>query len=137
LRERRVSRGSHIIEQGASDHSLFVVRDGVFEVRVRNEAGVDRTVAQLFPGDYVGEASLLTGAPRNATVEAATRGVVYEIEKAHFEPYLNARPEMAETLAAVLVARMAERDAAPVATNGGAQSTLVQVASQIRAFFRR
>ncbi len=138
LHVRPVPRGGRIITQGdTSDHSLFVVRDGMFDVIVNDGAGNDRTVARLFPGDYVGEASLLTGAPRNATVEAATPGVVYEIDKAHFEPFLNARPDMAEALAEALVARAAERDAALVTTNGSTHTTLALVANQIRAFFHR
>jgi small-conductance mechanosensitive channel/CRP-like cAMP-binding protein len=136
LQLRPIGRGTRIIEQGGSDHSLFVVRDGMFDVHVKDEAGVDRIVARLFPGDYVGEASLLTGAPRNASVEAASPATVYEIDKAHFEPFLNERPEMAETLAAMLVERNAARDAALVTTNGATHTTLAQVAGQIRAFFR-
>jgi CRP-like cAMP-binding protein len=120
-----------------SPQSLFVVRDGIFDVRVRNDDdGTERMVKRLFPGDYAGEASLLTGTPRNATLEAVTNAVVYEIDKTHFEPFLNARPDMAERLAAGLVGRSAERDATAVAVNGESRTALAHVANQIRAFFR-
>lgn len=139
LHVRPVARGTRIIEQGSdNDHSLYIVRDGVFDVHVHDEdAASERNVARLYPGDYVGEASLLTGAPRNATVEASTPAIVYQIDKAHFEPFLNARPDMADAIAAGLVSRMAERDKVAVTGNGNGHTTLALVANQIRAFFRR
>lgn len=136
LHVRPVARGSHLITQGDTGQSLFVVRDGIFDVHVHDDADGERIVKRLFPGDYVGEASLLTGAPRNATIEAVTNAVVYEIDKARFEPFLNARPDMADRLAAALVARNAERDAIAVPANGAGRTQLALMANQIRAFFR-
>jgi small-conductance mechanosensitive channel len=136
LHVRNVPRGSNVIEQGALGQSLFVVRDGMFDVHVLGDDGSERIVKRLFPGDYVGEASLLTGTPRNATVEAVSAAVVYEIDKAHFEPFLNARPEMADRLAATIVARNAERDAVTAMANGNGHTALTQLANQTRAFFR-
>ena len=136
LHVRRIPGGSAMIEQGAEGRSLFVVRDGIFDIRVRAADGTDRIVKRLYPGDYVGEASLLTGAPRNATVEAVTSSVVYEIDKAHFEPFLRAQPDMADRLAAAIVARSSERDAVNAPVNGAAHTALALMASQIRAFFR-
>ena len=130
-----IPRGANLIELGDIGQSLFVVRDGIFDVHVRDADGNDRVVKRLFPGDYAGEASLLTGAPRNATIEAVTASMVYEIDKAHFEPFLSARPDMAERLAAALVARNAERDAVNAPANGAAHTALALMANQIRAFF--
>jgi len=42
-------------------------------------------VAVLGPGEWIGEASLLTGAPRNATVVAESEALLAEIPKAGFE----------------------------------------------------
>jgi small-conductance mechanosensitive channel/CRP-like cAMP-binding protein len=136
LRVRTVPSGANLIEQGASGNSLFVVREGVFDVRVVDAGGTARVVTRLFPGDYVGEASLLTGAPRNATVEAVTGAAVYEIDKGHLEPFLAERPEMAELFAAALVARNAERDAALAANPDAHGRATTALAAQIRAFFR-
>jgi hypothetical protein len=65
-----------------------------------------------------------------------TSAVVYEIDKDHFEPFLNARPDMAERLAAELVARNAERDKTSVTVNGASHTALALMANQIRAFFK-
>jgi len=44
-------------------------------------------VAELGPGDWFGEGSLLTGAPRRATVVAATACELVEVPKAAFERF--------------------------------------------------
>ena len=86
------------------------------------------------PGDYLGEASLLTGVARNAAVEAVTAATVYEIDKADFEPFLIARPEMIEMLAHTLASRNSHRDSNAIAVP--AATALTAIANQIRTFFR-
>ncbi len=136
LAEQSVRVGEKLIEAGAQGDSLFIVREGTFDIRVRDGDGIEQSVAQLYPGDYVGEASLLTGAPRNATVVASTAASVYAIDRARFEPFVRERPEIAEALAAGLVKRAAQRDAALAQTSTEATSALAAVAAQIRTFFR-
>jgi CRP-like cAMP-binding protein len=53
-------------------------------------------------GDVIGEISLLTGAPRTATVRAIEGAVVYEIGKHQYEPIIQSRPELVEKLGAVM-----------------------------------
>ena len=91
-------------------------------------------VNRLYPGDYLGEASLLTGVARNAAVEAVTAATVYEIDKADFEPFLIARPEMVEMLAHTLASRNSHRDSNAIAVP--AATALTAIANQIRTFFR-
>ncbi len=66
---------------------------------------------------------------------AVTGAAVYEIDKRHFEPFLSARPAMAETLAAALTARAAERDAALVPGADAHRRATSAFEAQIRAFF--
>jgi len=134
LRVRSVDAGTRLIEQGDGGQSLFIVREGIFDVHVRDEFGVERIVNRLYPGDYLGEASLLTGVARNAAVEAVTAATVYEIDKADFEPFLIARPEMVEMLAHTLASRNSHRDSNAIAVP--AATALTAIANQIRTFFR-
>lgn len=58
--------GEVLFREGDAGDEMFVVRTG--EVRVFLEAGgVEKTLAHLGPGEFVGEMSLLTGQPRSAT----------------------------------------------------------------------
>jgi small-conductance mechanosensitive channel/CRP-like cAMP-binding protein len=136
LAVRHVIRGTRLIAQGESGSSLFIVCEGALAVLVADADGREREVARLFPGDYVGEASLLTGAPRNASIDAVTDAAVYEIEKDAFEPFLRLRPEMTDALAAALGARAVTRDAVLAEAHSAHESGMAHIAQQIRSFFR-
>ncbi len=106
LAKKHVRLGQRIVEQGAEGSSLFVIAEGLLEVRVFfEEDNAEHKVAQVGPGDFFGEMSLLTGAPRSASVVTLTDSVVYQIEKIHLEPILKARPAIAESLVELLSRR--------------------------------
>ena len=106
LEQRQVRPGQQIVQQDAEGSSLYVVAEGLMEVRVRfEEAGPERKVAQVGPGDFSGEMSLLTGTPRSTTVITLTDSVIYKIEKMHLEPIIQARPPIAESLGSLLSLR--------------------------------
>ena len=81
--------GSAIIRQGEEGDKFYVLREGAVEVK-REEGGATTLVANLGVGDFFGEAALLTGEPRNATVVALDRVVVYSLKKSDFLVALNA-----------------------------------------------
>lgn len=134
LKPRHVSAHERLLSQFDEGRSLFIVREGLLDVSVRTEDG-DKSVARLYPGDYVGENSLLTGAPRNATITAITPSSVYELDKDDVSALLELRPEIADEFGRVLATREHARLALP---NGGAalpESVLEHFTSQIAAFF--
>jgi CRP-like cAMP-binding protein len=129
-----VPHGTRLINEGDEGRSLFIVREGLFSICVRAD-GVERKVAELRPGDYFGEASLLTGAPRNASVEALTEAEVFELDKEAVAALLAQRSEVADELARALAEREAARAQVPVALhNGAAHGALAEAASRIRSF---
>lgn len=135
LRLQRVKANARIIRKGEEGRSLFIIREGAFRVLIDDGSG-EREVARLQPGDYVGEASLLTGAVRNATIEALTDAAVYEVDKDAIAPLIAARQSLADDLGAVMAERERAREET-LATNGSPKppGSLGQIASQIRAFF--
>lgn len=99
--------GSVITRQGAVAHWLYLILHGEAEVVVDGSAG--RTaVARLHDGEFFGEMGLLTGAPRSATVLAATDVECYRLDKEGFAQVLAARPDLAEEIATLLAQRRAE-----------------------------
>ncbi len=135
LKPRRIGAQETLLAQFDEGRSLFIVREGILDVSVRTEDGV-KSVARLYPGDYVGENSLLTGAPRNATITALTPSSVYELDKDDVSMLLEERPEIAEEFGRVLASREQSRLALP---NGVAvpESVLAHFTNQIAAFFHR
>jgi CRP-like cAMP-binding protein len=76
---------------------------------VLGQTGDSREVAVLAAGDVFGEMSLMTGAPRNATVTALTRMRVLEITKEPIEALLRRSPELLQRFSHVLAKREQER----------------------------
>ena len=65
-----VSTGETIIRRGEAGEECYVLRSGRVEVLGGGPQGDERNLATLGPGSLFGEAALLTGEPRNATVRA-------------------------------------------------------------------
>ena len=136
----RLCRGGEpILRQGDAGDSLFVVQEGALAVYIRQVPGSDRQVADLRPGQFFGERSLLLGEPRGATVIPRVDSIVVEIGHAAIAPLLKARPELMEFLSKVLAERDAENASFLKQENDKASavhaSLAAQLLKQIRSFF--
>jgi CRP-like cAMP-binding protein len=98
----RLGPVERILVQGRPGTSVFVVADGKLEVLVRQPDGHDLPVATRGVGKLVGEGSLLTGLPRQATVRSTGAVLLYEIGEPQLAPILEARPEALASLAGML-----------------------------------
>ena len=95
-----------IVGEGEPGNSLFVVISGLLDVSRRGLATRPRSIGRLVAGDAFGEMSLLTGAPRSATITAVTPATLAEITKETLEPILNAYPALILRLSEIQAARM-------------------------------
>lgn len=130
--------GDPILKQGNPGSSLFILNRGLLGVWMKDAAGTDRQVAQIQPGEFFGELSLLTGAPRGATVIPVTDCVVTEIGKEAMSKLLEARPELAGNLSHALARRQAANqrwmaDTGPAAAEAAGLAS--QLLDRIRSFF--
>jgi small-conductance mechanosensitive channel/CRP-like cAMP-binding protein len=107
--ERVYAAGEPVIRQGAPGDSLFVIMSGRVEVTVVQEGMPSVRLATLEAGDYFGEMSLMTGAPRSATVAALVETRLLEVGKESFRRILAAQPNLVEQLGAALQLRQSER----------------------------
>jgi len=133
-------RGIPIVREGEAGESMFVVKEGCLEVRIRNEAGENVLVATQVAGMYFGEASLLTGEPRTATVTPVVDSLVLEIRKPEMAGLIERRPEIVDTLSAVLAERQLRNDEklrdSSRAVQEAQQATLTQrIEARIARFF--
>lgn len=97
--------GTAVVTQDEPGQSLFIVKEGVLNVVIRDGSGTESVVGQLAAGSFFGEMSLLTGANRAATVVPALDSVVYEITKDSIEPMLKHRVDLVEHLSRTLAER--------------------------------
>lgn len=105
-RELRLGALDRLIVEGQAGGSLFIVADGRLEVLDRQADGRDVVVDVLRRGDVVGEISLLTGAPRSATVRVVDEAVAFEVGTSDFEPIIRARPGLVEELGMMMERRL-------------------------------
>lgn len=70
LKRTVVPPGHVILRQGEPGEGCYLVRSGSVEVISERPDGSSHSLAVLGPGTLIGEAALLTDAPRNATVKA-------------------------------------------------------------------
>jgi CRP-like cAMP-binding protein len=77
--ERQVSAGVQLTLEGATGYSFFVIEAGSVVV----ERG-GRVLEELGPGDFFGEAAILTGDRRNATVTTSSEVTVFVLFGADF-----------------------------------------------------
>jgi small-conductance mechanosensitive channel len=103
--------GTVLMNQGDEGSSMFIIAQGAASVTIKGDSGQSHEVNILAAGDVVGEMSLLTGAPRTASVVALTTVHVLEIPKAAVEAVLIAAPNVAERLSKVLAERQAQNAA--------------------------
>ena len=104
--KRHYDNDEQIVEQGTRGEELFVIDKG--QVRVYNAERLDQTVAELGPGDVVGEIALLTGQPRAASIVACGNVQVWVVPAAAFAELARAMPDFRERLRALAQERIEE-----------------------------
>ncbi|WP_233583536.1 cyclic nucleotide-binding domain-containing protein [Corallococcus sp. CA053C] len=95
---RRFGPGERIISQGSHGDAFYVICEG--SVRVyREDEGLRQDLATLEGGAFFGEMALLSGAPRAASVEAASDDTqVLEISAAVLAALSHSHPPVAQAL---------------------------------------
>jgi small-conductance mechanosensitive channel/CRP-like cAMP-binding protein len=129
-----------LVREGDSGDSLFLLDRGRVSV-AKASAGPGSSsveIARLGPGDFFGEMSLLTGAPRSATVAAEGGCEVLVVEREAIAPFLQNDPELVAKLSTALADRAAEASAKleDRRAQGHGAETPASVLRRIRDFFK-
>ena len=99
--------GDVIITEGEPGQSLFVLTTGTVKVFLRDPAGRNVALCPLGEGAFFGEIATLSGRPRSATVTAASRCELLELDKAALEAILKVHPRVRDVLEEHYIARAA------------------------------
>jgi CRP/FNR family cyclic AMP-dependent transcriptional regulator len=102
---REVEPGATLVTEGSAGAEFFVILEG--SARVERHG---RKVAELGPGAYFGELSLLDRAPRNATVVAVSPMQLVVLGQRAFDDLLDALPKFDKKLLAGLARRLRQED---------------------------
>ncbi|MFD0697308.1 peptidase domain-containing ABC transporter [Paenibacillus sp. GCM10027628] len=92
---REYERGQDLVREGEQGDAFYIIRTG----RASVEQGAERHVLnKLLPGDFFGELSLLTGAPRKASVRAEEPITAFRLGKSEFEALIVRFPKIRQAI---------------------------------------
>ncbi len=95
---RSYNQGDIIVTEGEAGSSLFLIVGGAVKVFTRTEEGGNMPLAELGPGDFFGEVSLLTGRPRTATITASAEVTAIELDRMSLDRIAEGHPEVGKVL---------------------------------------
>lgn len=96
--------GRVLAAEGTPGQEFVVIRAGTVEVSRQGTR-----LAELGPGDYFGEISLLDGGPRTATVTALTPVTIEVVARPEFDSVLEKVPGLPQRLLQGLAARLRDK----------------------------
>ncbi len=133
---RLYAEGEFIIRQGDAGEELFIVAAGRVRVLVQRD-GADHEVAELDAGKFFGEMSLMTGAPRAASVQTKTECQVIVVGKTAFHQIIEQNPNVLADISAILAERYDDLDEASESDPSGERKTEPQAVllDKIKQFF--
>jgi CRP/FNR family transcriptional regulator, cyclic AMP receptor protein len=103
-----VRQGQLVIEQHASDRTVYFVEAGQLTVHREDDKGRLR-IAVVDAGSAVGEGGFFTRQPRNATVQAASACKLWSLSPTRFSELANRQPQLALEIAMALGSLVSRR----------------------------
>jgi small-conductance mechanosensitive channel/CRP-like cAMP-binding protein len=131
---RSLEPGEALFAQGGTEATLFIVVSGILQISQDTKFSGQQTVGFIGAGDYVGEVSLLTGAPYAATATARTPCKLYGLDCNVIKRLLSANSDLYAEFdrSARRGLAILNRGVAVHATDENGGQSLIQ---RIRAFF--
>ena len=101
--------GNVVIEEGKMQTEVFVVITGKLEVHAKQEDGTDILLAQVGPGETLGEISLFDPGPAAATVTAVEFSQLWRIADDDLMEFMKENPGAGNVLLRTLASILAQR----------------------------
>jgi CRP-like cAMP-binding protein len=125
-----VGPGSEIISLGKVPEFLYVLLAGRVAIYLPSKDGAPRPVAILGPGEVIGEMSMISGGPAQATVKALKRVWLLAMSRELFQSRVLAHPRVREHVAELAQARQRANEA--MAAPGGTAQNREQASKSRR-----
>ena len=98
--ELDVGEGTELVRQGEFAYEFFILEDGSADVMRDGER-----IAELGPGDFLGEMGIVRQVVRNATVVTTSPGTVIVMTSQDFRAMQRSNPDVASQIEAAVEAR--------------------------------
>ncbi|KAI8419974.1 hypothetical protein MSG28_008579 [Choristoneura fumiferana] len=86
--EKRAEPGEYVIRQGDDGDNFYVIENGMFDVLVTGEDGIEKVVHTYEGSGSFGELALMYNMPRAASVRAQTPGALWAMDRHTFRRIL-------------------------------------------------
>ena len=124
LRWETLPRGAILMRQGEEGDCLYLVVSGRLRVFGERNDGSVVEIAEVGPGEAIGEMALLSNEQRLASVDALRDTELLALSRAGFERLVDAQPKALAFFTRIIVARLSRsvRSRAPIAQLGARQT---------------
>jgi CRP-like cAMP-binding protein len=106
--ERSFKKGDYLVRQGDEGVGMFIIVSGRVKVVKETQGGESFDIASHGPGEFIGEMSVLDGAPRSASVVAQEDTTCLVLVSWDFRAFLKTHPVVALEILPVVVRRFRE-----------------------------
>jgi predicted acylesterase/phospholipase RssA/CRP-like cAMP-binding protein len=118
-----VAGGEVVIRQGDLGDCMYLVVSGRLNLAIR-DAGHETFVAELGPGDLVGEMALLVDSPRTMTVRTIRDSVLLRLSASSFRGFVQRHPQVLLPIAQMLARRL-EKTSRPARRSSSVRTIVV------------
>ncbi len=108
-----LEKGDQLLRQGDPGDAMFLLDDGLLSVYLEPVDGQSRIdLNSIMPGSIVGELALISGQPRNASVEASEPSTLFKLSRSSFETIVEQYPEVEAAMFTVIQPRIQRKQLA-------------------------
>ncbi len=114
LEPRVCHGGDWLFRQGDAGDALYLLARGRMEVwitQAQDGKDQEQLVAEIAPGETIGEIGLLTGSARSASIRAVRDSLLLRMDTATFDRLARERPRLIRGIAGSIASRLRDRTA--------------------------
>lgn len=110
MQKREYKKGTFIFQEGETSDTLFIVNKGLIKISKVSDEGREQIIRILFPGDFLGQFSLLQDKKHYANAEVLETTEVCVIHKKDFKALMEQNPEMTYRFLIAISERLQQAD---------------------------
>jgi predicted acylesterase/phospholipase RssA/CRP-like cAMP-binding protein len=110
--------GAWLFREGDDGDALYLLARGLLQTWMSSAEpgeGGQRMIAEITPGEIVGEIGMLAGGKRSAGIRAVRDSLLLRMDTAAFDKLGRQRPELIRHIAGTIAGRLRDRTAGPAA----------------------
>jgi CRP/FNR family transcriptional regulator, cyclic AMP receptor protein len=110
LTQQELARGTQLFHKGDSGDALYLLESGRVRISIKDEDGVEVTLAELAQGDFFGEMALIDGRRRSADAHVVDDARFAILSRDDFITFVKSNPDVALEMMAALTERLRRTD---------------------------